>query len=425
MASYRILLVDDDPDTLAVMSSALRSKYETVEAVDGYDAMRKIDDFQPDAAVIDAVMPGMDGYELCRAIRTHDACRAIPIVFLSAYGSKENIRKGYASGANLFLTKPIDPLRVLKNVDFTIQHEKNEVRRKRYTTEELAERAKSGRYDKPARPSPPPPPKPEPARAAGTEATSKPREAAPPPPPPKPEPVIGRAAPEEVEYEEVEEVTYVDADEVGEDEEGVEYEYVEEYVDDEEETPADEPVAPQASVLVPRMLIVDNDDDTRELMEVTLGERYEIVTARDGIQAIDCIVQYQPDLILLDIMMPRMNGYQMLQSIRRNPAYKNLPVIVVSAKATKRDQAYVERLGSNDFLPKPFSVEELLKRVEAQIAGPNFVVHEKRIPINEIIELEYLKAKNKMDVDDQKDRQSKLAGLQEILDQIPDRDPRD
>ena len=78
MVPYRILLVDDDPDTLAVMSSALRSNYETVEAVDGYDAMRKIDDFQPDAAVITEVRHGgMQGpamMERCltRLQRTHD-----------------------------------------------------------------------------------------------------------------------------------------------------------------------------------------------------------------------------------------------------------------------------------------------------------------------------------------------------------------
>lgn len=439
MSRHRILIVDDDEDVRKVMSTALSTRYEVVQATDGLDALHKLDDYQPDFAIVDAMMPLMDGYQLCEAVRRHDGFKAIPVLFLSAYGSKENIKRGYAAGANLFMTKPIDPLRVLKNVDFTINHEKPSIRNKRYTLKQLRERdaeheksfprsrpaasrpgngqaqtrpahgshdsAVGHSHDRPAQPRPAAPrPDPQPRPA--------PRRPAPPPPPP---PVSFGPITDHEHLDFEEEIVMRPAAAPGP-------------AAPPPSPPVQEPVAEQPLPTpypptytrpqrgpVPRIMIVDNDDDTREMMDVTLRSDFEVTTARDGVEAIENIVMYQPDLMVVDIMMPKMNGYQLIQSLRRNVAYKDLPIIVVSGKATPRDQAYVTKLGANAFLPKPFDIDVLKQTVDAYTTAEGFQIGEKRLPINEVIEREFLKAKERSAQSDQKDRQRKFSELQEIL----------
>lgn len=406
MSRHRILLVDDEPDVRAVVASALSTRFEVIEAQDGLDALSKLDDYQPDFAIIDAKMPVMDGYQLCGAIRRHDDYRAIPVLFLSAFGTKENIRKGYAAGCNLFMTKPIDPMRVLKNVQFTIEHENPPARKKTFTLAELKNRAAQSPYS-------PPPPEPEPVAATAEPEQIREKEYYEEPVTPAAEPSAepNRYEPEADVYskEEFAESFEEEVLEPGE------KDFVEE----------EEVLEPSADLeLVPRVMIVDNDDDTRELMEMALRDHHEITTARDGVEAIENIVKYQPDMLVIDLMMPRMNGFQLLQSIRRNAAFERLPVLVVSAKATPRDQAYVKRMGANEFLPKPFKVEDFEAIVSRFVDAPEFEIKDKRIPFEEMIEQEYLKAKDRFDVQDQKDRQRKFSDLQEIINQESDSDRR-
>jgi DNA-binding response OmpR family regulator len=416
MARHRILIVDDDPDTRKVMSTALATRYEVVQAHDGLDALQKLEDFQPDFAIVDAMMPLMDGYQLCEAVRRHDAFKAIPVLFLSAYGSKENIRKGYAAGANLFMTKPIDPLRVLKNVDFTINHDKPGIRKKRYTVDELMARGDS-------------PPKRETPRRSGSNGQERSRPAASsgePSRPVAPRPAPSRPAPspppqsfgpisdqEEIAFEEDLDTGSVSSSPPP--------------------SPSRPDPAPRAADAdprdglrpplyrrpergpVPRLMIVDNDEEIRDLMDVALRQEYEITSARDGVEAIENIVMYQPDMMIVDIMMPKMNGYQLIQTMRRNVAYQNMPILVVSGKATARDQAYVARLGGTAFVPKPFDIEQIQDKVRELTSVPEFKIGEKRLSINEIIEREYLKANERNEASEQKNKQRKFSEMQELL----------
>lgn len=329
MSRYRILVVDDDEDLRRVIKLTLSNRYEVVEACDGLDALSKLETYEPDFAIIDIMMPLMDGFQLCQAIRRHKSFKVMQVMFLSGHATKENIKKGYAAGANLFMTKPVDPERLLRNVDFTIQHELPPLRNKQYTIEQLRQ-MEVGQGAAPA---------------AGPEADEPVATRREQPAPPR------TAVPPRVAVP---------------------------------QRPAAPPAADPGAAK-PRLLIVDDDEEMLQMLNLALRESYEVTAAVDGMEAIQRIVEYEPDLMLLDIMLPKMNGYQLLQSIRRNMSYKNLPVIVVSAKSSQRDQEYALRLGANQFLAKPYRIDQLLKTIESFTAKPGFQVQPKRLPLNEIV----------------------------------------
>jgi len=112
-----------------------------------------------------------------------------------------------------------------------------------------------------------------------------------------------------------------------------------------------------------RILIVDDEPRYLRLLEANLRtEGYEVATAQDGVQAIDIFSSQPIDLILLDIMMPRLDGFSTCQRIRE---FSNVPIIMLTAKGEEQDRVRGLDLGADDYLIKPFSATELLARVRA------------------------------------------------------------
>ena len=112
-----------------------------------------------------------------------------------------------------------------------------------------------------------------------------------------------------------------------------------------------------------RILIVDDEPRYLRLLEANLRtEGYEVAAAQDGIQAIDIFSSQPIDLILLDIMMPRLDGFTTCQRIRE---YSTVPIIMLTAKGEEQDRVRGLDLGADDYLVKPFSATELLARVRA------------------------------------------------------------
>jgi DNA-binding response OmpR family regulator len=112
-----------------------------------------------------------------------------------------------------------------------------------------------------------------------------------------------------------------------------------------------------------RILIVDDEPRYLRLLEANLKtEGYSVVTAADGLQAIDAFSAQPVDLILLDIMMPRLDGFGTCQRIRE---FSNVPIIMLTAKGEEQDRVKGLDLGADDYLVKPFSATELLARVRA------------------------------------------------------------
>jgi len=117
-----------------------------------------------------------------------------------------------------------------------------------------------------------------------------------------------------------------------------------------------------------KILIADDNLQNCELLEAYLsesGEPYEIAMAFDGQQTLDKVAEFQPDLILLDIMMPKVSGYEVCKQLRRNPATRSVPILVVTALNEMGDIEKAVQAGADDFLTKPVHRVELTTRVRS------------------------------------------------------------
>jgi DNA-binding response OmpR family regulator len=115
----------------------------------------------------------------------------------------------------------------------------------------------------------------------------------------------------------------------------------------------------------PKILVVDDVPENVRLLEAVLSPRgYEVVTANDGQAALDLIEAEEPDLILLDVMMPGLDGYAVCRHLRGNDETAVLPVIMVTSSIGQEKTKAIEA-GADDFIPKPFNHDELLTRVRS------------------------------------------------------------
>jgi DNA-binding response OmpR family regulator len=124
-----------------------------------------------------------------------------------------------------------------------------------------------------------------------------------------------------------------------------------------------------------RILVVDDEPRYVRLMEANiLAEGYQVLKAYDGQSAVELVAEKQPDLVLLDVMMPGLNGFAACERIR---VFSNVPIIMVTAKGEEQDRVRGLDVGADDYIVKPFSATELLARVRAvlrraQVSGNSF-----------------------------------------------------
>src|SRR5512133_3520215 len=127
------------------------------------------------------------------------------------------------------------------------------------------------------------------------------------------------------------------------------------------------PLATRRPLARPRILVVDDDPDGREMMRLVLEPGYEVLCAADGEASLDVARTDQPDLIIMDQFMPRLDGLGALERLRADPATEDIPVILVSARADEAVRVRGLDLGAVDFLSKPFSEQELRARLDRSL----------------------------------------------------------
>lgn len=351
---WRILTVDDEPDVRMIIKTTLEPRYEVVEAHDGLDALEKISRYEPDFVLMDVMMPMMNGFEACAAIRKDPLYRELPVMFLSALGGKEDMMKGYATGANLYLTKPFDPTRLQKNIDVFFEKTPPARKTKRFTIAQIHRFEEDGlvpespgstnmvpieKLDLPPVPGaskaeiPLPPSKEVRLPAGGSRAEV-------------PLPPLGPAS------------------------------------GSREAVPTGEALG------LPRVMVVDDQPEVIELMRMTLAGMAEVVAACDGMDAIEKLVRYQPDILVVDVMLPKMNGFQLVQSLRANRAFGRLPILMCSGRTSDRDVNFAKRAGANDYLPKPFSPLDLMQKFKDMTRLPGFRVRPKTLSYEQIVDIQ-------------------------------------
>ena len=119
-----------------------------------------------------------------------------------------------------------------------------------------------------------------------------------------------------------------------------------------------------------RVLVIDDSNTIRRSAEIFLRQGgYEVLLAEDGFDALSKVNDHDPDLIFCDILMPRLDGYQTCAIIKRNPRFSAVPVIMLSSKDGLFDKARGRMVGSQDYLTKPFTKDQLLLAVEQHRRG--------------------------------------------------------
>ena len=130
--------------------------------------------------------------------------------------------------------------------------------------------------------------------------------------------------------------------------------------------------APQAryTAWVKKVVVVDDDEDMRELMCMLLRGRYEVSAARDGAEGLKVIRAVRPDLLVLDLLMPIMHGFEVCRRMRADPELKTTKILISSSKSYQHDvRTAVEETGADGYIVKPFDVNEFNRRVDEMAGG--------------------------------------------------------
>lgn len=118
------------------------------------------------------------------------------------------------------------------------------------------------------------------------------------------------------------------------------------------------------------ILVIEDEEDTSLFIKDRLEmEGYQVVTAMNGQEGFDKTREHLPDLILLDVMMPKLNGYQVCRKLKLNPVTQAIPIVMVTAKAQESDIAFGKETGCDDYLTKPFEMDDLLEKIRKHLGS--------------------------------------------------------
>ncbi|MEW6619034.1 MAG: response regulator [bacterium] len=114
-----------------------------------------------------------------------------------------------------------------------------------------------------------------------------------------------------------------------------------------------------------KVLVIDDEPFLVKALKIRLEmSGYEVITAYDGLDGLNKAIEERPDLILLDVMLPKKNGYQICQRLKSDEQYKHIPIVMLTAKGQKSDKEWGERTGADVYITKPFDDKELLAKIK-------------------------------------------------------------
>ena len=118
----------------------------------------------------------------------------------------------------------------------------------------------------------------------------------------------------------------------------------------------------------PKILIVDDEPDLLSVLRFGLeAEGFEVIEASDGVRGLDLARTQAPDLIVLDLMLPRMDGYKVCRALKFDDRYRRIPVFILSARSGETDRRLALDLGADEYMTKPYEVRELVTRIRSKL----------------------------------------------------------
>ena len=118
----------------------------------------------------------------------------------------------------------------------------------------------------------------------------------------------------------------------------------------------------------PRILVVDDEPDLLTVLKIGLeSEGYDVLTAVDGEQGLALARQFMPDLLVLDLMLPRLDGYKVCRALKFDERYKKIPIFILSARSGETDRRLALELGADEFHSKPYNMRDLVGRIRTRI----------------------------------------------------------
>ena len=116
-----------------------------------------------------------------------------------------------------------------------------------------------------------------------------------------------------------------------------------------------------------KILIIEDEPDLCKIYRLRLESKYEIIVAQDGMEGLEKARHEKPDLILLDLMLPKLGGMQVCRLLKFDEKYRNIPILIVTARGQITDKEMMTKMGANDYIIKPFKTEELIRKIEGII----------------------------------------------------------
>ncbi len=277
---HKILIVDDDPLDVKLLDASLSSEdYKVFNAHDGSTALEKIETIQPDLILLDIIMPGIDGYEVTRRLKTSTKTRDIPIILITSLTGTDDKSKGMQAGADEFLNKPVNTTELLARV-------KSLIRLKKYH-EQLNSRNKS-------------------------------------------------------------EVSFVKS-----------------------------PHSIASSIPEKEMPVIllaeDNENDLRLLRAHLNGQSYQIKYVKTGEEALSFCLKQKADLLILDVILPGINGFDVCRQLKNNDATKKIQILMVTSLNDLESRIKGIEFGADDFLIKPIHKDEFIVRVTALLRKKSYL----------------------------------------------------
>jgi len=121
-----------------------------------------------------------------------------------------------------------------------------------------------------------------------------------------------------------------------------------------------------------KILIVDDEADIRDILNKALSSRgYEVVTAVNGADGLQKVQQEKPDLVILDVVMPIMNGKELLRRLKEDPAYQDMPVVMLTSQSSDRDVMDGYVTGADYYITKPFTIPTIMQGLKMMLEGEN------------------------------------------------------